>query len=80
MTGLSSIFSTYHPCSGKDKVKTADGSLSSGIGKCVIHAFGSLSLSSILHVPNFTTNLIPISRITHDLNCCVNFFPSYCVF
>ena len=78
--GLSTIFSTYHPCSKKDKVKTANGTLSSVSGKGVIHASNLLQLSSVLHVPNFSTNLLSISRITQDLNCCATFFPTYYVF
>ena len=35
---------------------------------------------SIIHVPNFTLNLLSISHLTKHLNCCVIFFPSYCVF
>ena len=80
MTGLSSVFSTYIPSSGKEKVRTADGSLSSISGKGVIKLFDSLPLSSVLHVPNFSTNLLSIARITSDLNCSVTFFPSHCVF
>ena len=80
MIGLSSLFSTYIPCSGKDKVRTVDGNFSSVSGKGVIHISDSLSLSSVLHVPNFLTNLLSISRLTCDLNCCVTFYPSHCVF
>ena len=79
MTGLSTSFSTYTPCSGRDKVRTADGSLSSISGKDVINV-SPLSLSSVLHVLNFLTNLLSISRITHDLNHSVTFYPSHCVF
>ena len=40
----------------------------------------SLSLSSVLHVPSFSTNLLSLNCVTYDLNCCVTFFPSHCVF
>ena len=48
--------------------------------KGLVHTTPSLSLSSFLHVPSFTANLLSISRITRDLNCSVTFFPSFYVF
>ena len=48
--------------------------------KVVIHASDSLCLSYVFHEPNFSTNLLSISRNTRDLNCCVIFFTSHCVF
>ena len=80
MTGQPSVFSSYKPYSGHDKVKIADGTFSSVSGKGLVHATSSLPLSTVLHVPSFSTNLLSISRITRDLNCSVTFFPSYCVF
>ena len=68
------------PSSGKEKVRTTDGSLSSIFGKGVIKIFNSLPLSSVLYVSNFSTNLLSIVRITYDLNCSITFFPSHCVF
>ncbi|GKV53382.1 hypothetical protein SLEP1_g59913 [Rubroshorea leprosula] len=35
---------------------------------------------SVLHVPNFATNLLSISSITKSMNCSVTFFPTHCVF
>lgn len=37
----------------------------------------SLTLHNVLHVPNLYCNLLSISKITHDLNCRVNFYPSH---
>lgn len=41
MTGMSSMFSSYHFRSGRDKVRIADGSLSSVSGKVLmsLHLF-----------------------------------------
>ena len=78
--GLSNIFSTYNPCSGKDKVRTVDGSPSPISSKGIVNVSNSLALSSVLHIPRFSTNLLSISRVTWDLNCSVTFFPSHCVF
>jgi hypothetical protein len=80
MTGCSSFFDSYSPCSGKDKVRVADGSLSSISGKGSINYSPTLSLSSVLHVPSFSTNLLSVSSLTHSLNCSVTFFPTHCVF
>lgn len=80
MTGVSSVFSTYTPYSGQDRVKIADGTFSSVSGKGLVHASPSLPLSTVFHVPSFSTNLLSISKITQDLNCSVSFFPSHCVF
>lgn len=40
----------------------------------------NMALSSVLHVPSFPINLLPISCITKELNCAVIFFPSWCLF
>jgi hypothetical protein len=72
LIGMSSLFSSYNPCSGREKVKIIDGSLSS----CLVKAqFLSrpLCLSSILHVPDFSTNLLSIMCITCELDCQVFF-------
>ena len=80
ITGSSPMFSTYIPHSGQDKVKIADGIVSSIFGKGLVQVSPSLSLSSVLHVPSFPISLLSISRITRNQNCSVTFFPSHCVF
>ena len=77
MTGSLKLFCSYNPCAGNKKIKIADGSLSviAGIGSIVISP--SLTLHKVLHVPNLSCNLLSISKLTRDLNCQVNFFPSY---
>ena len=40
----------------------------------------SISLESVLHVPNFATNLLSVSSIIKSMNCSVTFFPTHCVF
>lgn len=39
-----------------------------------------LTLDFTLHVPNFFTNLLSVSRLTKSLNCLVTFFSTSCVF
>ncbi|KAJ7951046.1 Retrovirus-related Pol polyprotein from transposon TNT 1-94 [Quillaja saponaria] len=80
MTGTSRNFSTYFPCSGKDKVRVADGSLSTISGKGSIQCTPTLPLSSVLHVPKFSMNLLSISSITRDLNCQAIFDSCCCKF
>jgi hypothetical protein len=65
MTDISSMFSSYNLCSGRQKVKIVDGSLSSVSGKGSIHVTTSLSLSFVLHIPYFAANLLFITRITY---------------
>lgn len=65
MSRSSDLFSNYTPTSGQDKVRIADGTISSVFGKDLIHAIPSLPLSSILHVPNFSVNLLlSLSHLT----------------
>lgn len=63
MIGMSSLF-TYHICSGKDKVRIVDSSLCFVVGHENILAIPDIHLSSVLHGPNFTLNLLSISYIT----------------
>ena len=80
MTGSPSLLHSYHLCSGRDKVRVADGSFSSVSGKGSVICSSSMSLSSVLHVPKFSTNLLSVSSLTASLNCSVTFFPTHCVF
>jgi hypothetical protein len=39
-----------------------------------------MTLSFVLHVPDFAANLLSIARITCELNCLVVFYSHYCFF
>jgi hypothetical protein len=80
MTGASDLFTSYMPCSGKDKVRVADGSMAPIMGRGSIYCTKSLSLSPVLHVPKFPVNLLSVSSITKSLNCGGWFEPTRCVF
>jgi hypothetical protein len=80
MTGMSPLFSSYNPCSGREKIRIADGSLSPVSGKGSVFVTPSMTLSSVLHVPDLTANLLSIARITLELNCQVIFYSYYCFF
>lgn len=69
MTSRSSLFSSYFVSTGRDKVKVVDRTLSSISGKGSVHVSPTLSLSLVLYVPKFATNLLSISRLTKDLKC-----------
>ena len=80
MTGASNLFTSYTPCSGKDKVRVADGSMVPITGRGSVRCTETLSLSPTLHVPDFPINLLSVSSITKSLNCQVLFDPSHCAF
>jgi hypothetical protein len=80
MTGASTLFNSYTPCSGKDKVHVADGSMVPITGRGSIMCTKTLSLSSVLHVPDFPINLLSVSSITKSVNCRGWFDPSHCAF
>jgi hypothetical protein len=79
MTLYTMMFKTYKPLSRRDKVQTADGSLCSIAGVGDVTCISEFQLSSILHVPNFTDNLLPISQLVDDLNCVVFLSPAHVV-
>jgi hypothetical protein len=73
------MFKTYKVMSDKDKVQTVDGSLCPIAGVGDITCTPELQLSSILHVPNFTNNLLSVNQLVDDLNCVVSLSPTHVV-
>jgi hypothetical protein len=73
MTPYPIMFKTYKPMFNKVKVQTADGSLGD------ITCTPELQLSSVMHVPNFTNNLLSVSQLVYDLNCVVSLSPTHVV-
>ncbi|WP_438802665.1 hypothetical protein [Heyndrickxia coagulans] len=80
MTGKPSLLSSLQPTSSKSIITLADGSKSRALGSGTVSPTSCLPLSSILHVPNLSFNLLSVSKFAHDLNCSVSFFPDYCLF
>jgi transposase InsO family protein len=39
-----------------------------------------IDLKSVLHVPKLACNLLSVSKLSKDSNCCVTFFESHCTF
>ena len=79
MTGNPNLFTTFESQTSS-LVTLADGSKSTVLGLGTVHPTPLLSLSSVLNLPNFSFNLVSVSKITRTLNCSVSFFPDYCVF
>ena len=80
MTGnrqLLSNFSTHTPSS---HVTIADGTTTRVLGSGTANPTPTISLSSVLYLPNFQFNLLSVSKITRGSNCSVSFFPNYCYF
>ena len=40
----------------------------------------SIPLTSVLRLPNFSFNLMSVSRLTRTLKCYISFFPDFCLF
>lgn len=64
MTSTFNLFSLYRVSFGRDKIRIADGSLSSVAGTDYIPLTSSLPLFSVFHVSNFKLNLISVNHIT----------------
>ena len=80
MTGNPNLFSNFDKHTSPSHVTIADGSTSSVHGSGTIELNPSISLSSVLCLPNFSFSLLSVSKITRALNCCASFFPEFCVF
>lgn len=63
---------------GHVQLPTGANTAVSHLGNC--HLTGGDVLRKVLCVPTFKFNLMSVSKVTQDLNCCVTFFPCYCVF
>lgn len=80
MTGDKGILSSFTSNKNLSCVTLADGSSTSVVGSSVAIPTSSISFSSVLCLPNFSFNLLSVSKITKALKCFVSFFPEYCVF
>ena len=80
MTGNYSLFSTFQSHPSTSSVTLAEGSQSCVLGSGLIFPTPSLPLSSVLNLPNFSFNLISVSKLTRTLKCYISFFPGFCLF
>ena len=78
MTGKLSIFSSpvvpIH-----QTICLADGSTSTIQHKGDVCLSPNITLSSVLHVPNFAFNLLSVSRLAKSFNCAVIFLSDCCL-
>ena len=80
MTGNSSLFSTFQSQLSPSSVTLADGSHSCVLGSGTIVPTPSIPLTSVLSLPNFSFNLMYVSKLTRALKCYISFFPNFCLF
>ena len=80
MTGNSSLFSTFQSQPSPSTVTLADGSHSCVLGSGTIVPTPSIPLTSILSLPNFSFNLMSVSKLTRALMCYISFLPDFCLF
>ncbi|KAG6489982.1 hypothetical protein ZIOFF_051264 [Zingiber officinale] len=80
MTNATNSFISYSLSSGQEKVIIADGTKATVAGKGSIKLTDHFFLSSALHVPSVSINLLSVSSITKQLHYSVTFFPDHCVF
>ena len=80
MIGNSSLFSTFQSQLSPSIVTLADGSQSCVLGSGTIVPTPSIPLTSVLSLPNFSFNLMSVSKLTRALKCYILFFPDFCLF
>ena len=80
MIGNSNLFSTFQSQSSPSTVTLADGSQSYVLSSSTIFPTPYIPLSPILSLPNFSSNLVFVSKLTRALKCYVSFFPNYYLF
>ena len=79
MTGNSCLITTFQPHPSTSTVTLIDGLTSCVHKSGTIHPTPSITLTSILSLPQFSFNLIFVSKLTCTLNCSISFFPDYCL-
>ena len=77
MTGDSCLFTTFQSHPSTSTVTLADGSTIFVLGSWTIHLIPLITLTSVMSLPQFSFNLISVSKLTHTLNCSISFFPDY---
>ena len=80
MTSNSSLFSTFQSQPSPSTATLADGSNAFVLRSSTIVPTQSIPLTSVLSLPNFSFNLMSISKLTRELNCYISFFLDFCLF
>ena len=77
MTGNSSSFTTFQSHPFTSTITLADGSTSCVLGLGTIHLTPLITLTSNLSLPQFSFNLIFVSKLTRTLIAVSHFFPDH---
>jgi hypothetical protein len=80
MTFSIDAFTSYQHCPSSKKITVADGSPTTVVGHGTIPLNPVFTLKRVLHVSNFTANLLSIRKLIKDINCSVTFFLDHCIF
>ena len=73
-------FKTYLPCPSNRKIIVVDGTTTTVAGIGDVQVTSNMVLKNVLHVPQLSTNLVSIQKLTQDLSCWVIFDASFCEF
>ena len=79
MTGNSNLFTTFQSHPSTSTVTLANGSTSCVLRSVTIHPTPLITLTYVLSLPQFSFNLISVSKLTRTLNCSISFFLDYCL-
>jgi len=74
------VFYTYEPTVTSKRITIANGTSVSIKGQGTFTLSPNITLQKVLYVPNLSTNLVSIHRLTIDLNCHANFSLIVCEF
>ena len=80
MTHNPNQFKTYLPCPSNRKIVVADGTTTTVASIGDVQVTSNLVLKNVLHVPQLSTNLVSIQKLTQDLSYRVIFDASFCEF
>ena len=79
MTGNSSLFTTFQSHPSTSTVTLAYGSKSCVLGSETIHLTPQITMAFVQSLPQFSFNLIFVSKLTRTLNYNISFFLDYCL-
>ena len=79
MTGNFNLFTTLQSHLSTSTITLADGSTPCVLRSRTIHLTPLITLTFVLSLPQFSFNLIYVSKLTRTHNCSISFFPDYCL-
>ena len=79
MIGNFSLFTTFQSHPFTSTVTLADGSTSCVLGSGTIHLNPLITLTFVMSLPQFSFNLISVSKLTRTRHCGISFFHDHCL-